>query len=106
MLADETPEDEGEIVLVAGVRPAFYRGDDAQNEYVYKFVSNAVWAAADATATDRLAIGETRLAESDKILKQAETELADVLAVRVLVSWRLALFTQGLDSLLAGAPTP
>ena len=39
-------------------------------------------------------------------LAQAETELADVLAVRVLVSWRLALYTQGLDSLLAGAPTP
>jgi adhesin transport system outer membrane protein len=39
-------------------------------------------------------------------LAQAETELADVLAVRVLVSWRLALYTRGLDSLLAGAPTP
>jgi len=39
-------------------------------------------------------------------LAQAETELADVLAVRVLVSWRLALYTQGLDSLLAGASTP
>ncbi len=39
-------------------------------------------------------------------LAQAETELADVLAVRVLVSWRLALYTQGLDSLLAGVPTP
>jgi hypothetical protein len=39
-------------------------------------------------------------------LAQAETELADVLALRVLVSWRLALYTQGLDSLLAGAPTP
>jgi secreted PhoX family phosphatase len=46
---------------VAGVRPAFYMGDDAQNEYVYKFVSNAVWAAADATATDRLAIGDKYL---------------------------------------------
>jgi secreted PhoX family phosphatase len=43
---------------VAGVRPAFYMGDDAQNEYIYKFVSTAVWAAADATAADRLAIGD------------------------------------------------
>lgn len=39
-------------------------------------------------------------------LAQAETELADVLAVRVLVSWRLALYTQGLDSLLAGVAAP
>jgi len=39
-------------------------------------------------------------------LAQAETELADVLAVRVLVSWRLALYTQGLDSLLVGTSAP
>ncbi|MFS0773395.1 alkaline phosphatase PhoX [Sphingomonas sp. 1P08PE] len=46
---------------VAGVKPAFYMGDDAQNEYIYKFVSNTAWAAADATATDRLAIGDKYL---------------------------------------------
>ncbi|MGH6614925.1 alkaline phosphatase PhoX [Sphingomonas sp.] len=46
---------------VAGVRPAFYMGDDATNEYIYKFVSTAVWSAADATATDRLAIGDKYL---------------------------------------------
>ncbi|MEN2747505.1 alkaline phosphatase PhoX [Sphingomonas sp. T9W2] len=46
---------------VAGVRPAFYMGDDAQNEYIYKFVSNTPWAAADATATNRLAIGDKYL---------------------------------------------
>ncbi|MCP3733767.1 PhoX family phosphatase [Sphingomonas sp. RP10(2022)] len=46
---------------VPGVRPAFYMGDDAQNEYVYKFVSSATWAAADATATNRLAIGDKYL---------------------------------------------
>ncbi len=46
---------------VAGVKPAFYMGDDAQNEYVYKFVSNTAWVAADATATDRLAIGDKYL---------------------------------------------
>ncbi|MDH4478508.1 MAG: TolC family protein [Rhodoferax sp.] len=39
-------------------------------------------------------------------LAQAETELADVRAVRVLVSWRLALYTQGLDGLLGGISTP
>ncbi|WP_419809440.1 alkaline phosphatase PhoX [Sphingomonas sp.] len=46
---------------IAGVRPAFYMGDDAQNEYIYKFVSNTAWVAADATATDRLAIGDKYL---------------------------------------------
>jgi len=46
---------------IAGVRPAFYMGDDAQNEYVYKFVSSATWSAADANATNRLAIGDKYL---------------------------------------------
>jgi adhesin transport system outer membrane protein len=39
-------------------------------------------------------------------LAQAETELADVLAARVLLSWRLALYTQGLESLLPGKTNP
>lgn len=47
--------------LFPGVRPAVYMGDDAQNEYIYKFVSAAPWAAADATAADRLAIGDKYL---------------------------------------------
>lgn len=46
---------------VAGIKPAFYMGDDAQNEYIYKFVSNAVWSDADANAADRLAIGDKYL---------------------------------------------
>jgi len=46
---------------VVGVRPAFYMGDDAQNEYIYKFVSTAVWSAADATITNRLATGDKYL---------------------------------------------
>ena len=46
---------------VVGVRPAFYMGDDAQNEYIYKFVSTAVWSAADATITNRLATGDRYL---------------------------------------------
>lgn len=45
----------------AGVKPAFYMGDDAQNEYLYKFVSATPWTAADANATDRLAIGDKYL---------------------------------------------
>ena len=40
---------------------AVYMGCDAQNEYVYKFVSTALWAAADATAADRIATGDKYL---------------------------------------------
>ncbi len=47
--------------MVAGVRPAFYMGDDAQNEYIYKFVSSTPWAASDANAADRLAVGDKYL---------------------------------------------
>jgi secreted PhoX family phosphatase len=46
---------------VVGVKPAFYMGDDAQNEYIYKFVSATPWAAADATAANRLAMGDKYL---------------------------------------------
>jgi len=46
---------------IAGVRPAFYMGDDAQNEYVYKFVSAQPWSAADAARSDRLAVGDKYL---------------------------------------------
>ncbi|MDG2533978.1 DUF839 domain-containing protein [Sphingomonas sp. HITSZ_GF] len=44
--------------FVVGRKPAWYMGDDATNEYLYKFVSNTAWVAADADATDRLAIGD------------------------------------------------
>ncbi|ATE63012.1 PhoX family protein [Rhizorhabdus dicambivorans] len=47
--------------VVAGRKPAFYMGDDARGEYLYKFVSAQPWVAADANATDRLAIGDKYL---------------------------------------------
>lgn len=47
--------------MIAGVKPAFYMGDDGQNEYIYKFVSATAWAAADATPSDRLATGDKYL---------------------------------------------
>jgi hypothetical protein len=47
--------------FVAGRKPAFYMGDDSRREYLYKFVSATAWAAADATATNRLAIGDKYL---------------------------------------------
>ncbi len=46
---------------IAGVRPAFYMGDDAQNEYIYKFVSATPWSAADASNANRLAMGDKYL---------------------------------------------
>lgn len=47
--------------FVAGVKPAWYTGDDSRNEYLYKFISATAWAAADANATDRLAVGDKYL---------------------------------------------
>ncbi|MET0858558.1 MAG: PhoX family phosphatase, partial [Telluria sp.] len=38
-----------------------YMGDDSRNEYVYKFVSSTAWSALDATAVDRLAVGDKYL---------------------------------------------
>ncbi len=46
---------------IAGVRPAFYMGDDAQNEYIFKFVSATPWTPADAGRADRLAVGDKYL---------------------------------------------
>ena len=40
---------------------AVYQGDDARSEYIYKWVSAATWSAADASASDRLAVGDKYL---------------------------------------------
>lgn len=47
--------------LVEGQRLAVYMGDDSRREYMYKFVSNAVWSNADRNAADRLAVGDKYL---------------------------------------------
>jgi uncharacterized protein len=44
--------------LVVGQPLAIYMGDDSRNEYIYKFVSNANWDAADANPADRMATGD------------------------------------------------
>ncbi|MFC0202786.1 PhoX family protein [Novosphingobium soli] len=50
---------EGAFVrIAANQKVAFYMGDDSGGEYLYKFVSTATWNAADANATDRLAMGD------------------------------------------------
>ncbi|MBB4859978.1 secreted PhoX family phosphatase [Novosphingobium chloroacetimidivorans] len=50
---------EGAFVrAVSGKKVGVYMGDDARNEYLYKFVSNATYASADAGATNRLAMGD------------------------------------------------
>jgi secreted PhoX family phosphatase len=45
----------------AGKPLVFYMGDDSRNEYIYKYVSNAVWDPADAARTDRMAVGDKYL---------------------------------------------
>lgn len=45
----------------AGQPLAVYMGDDARNEYIYKWVSTANWDAADANAADRMAAGDKYL---------------------------------------------
>ena len=47
--------------LVAGQPVVVYMGDDSRREYMYKFVSNANWSAADAQSSNRLAIGDKYL---------------------------------------------
>lgn len=46
---------------VAGEPLAVYMGDDARGEYIYKFVSEAVWDPADASRADRMAVGDKYL---------------------------------------------
>lgn len=43
--------------LTPGKPVIFYSGHDGRFEYIYKFVSNAVWDPADAKRKDRLAVG-------------------------------------------------
>ncbi|HTU09867.1 MAG TPA: alkaline phosphatase PhoX [Allosphingosinicella sp.] len=43
---------------VSGRKVTIYTGDDARNDYFYKFISNNAWNPADAQAADRLAIGD------------------------------------------------
>ena len=47
--------------FVAGVKPAWYMGDDSAGDYIYKFVSAAPWATADATPANRMATGDKYL---------------------------------------------
>ncbi|MCW5262785.1 PhoX family phosphatase [Verminephrobacter eiseniae] len=46
---------------VAGQPLSVYMGDDSRGEYIYKFVSSALWNAADANASDRMAVGDKYL---------------------------------------------
>ena len=46
---------------VVGKPIVAYQGDDATNEYLYKFVSEALWSAADANPADPMAMGDKYL---------------------------------------------
>jgi secreted PhoX family phosphatase len=48
-------------VPTVGKPLAIYQGDDARSEYIYKWVSSKNWAAADASRTDRLTVGNEYL---------------------------------------------
>lgn len=48
-------------VPVVGQPLVVYMGDDARNEYMYKYVSTALWSAADANPADRIATGDKYL---------------------------------------------
>jgi secreted PhoX family phosphatase len=45
----------------AGKPLVFYSGDDSRGEYIYKYVSATNWDPADASRTDRLAVGDKYL---------------------------------------------
>jgi len=47
--------------LTQGKKLAIYMGDDSRREYLYKFVSNAAWDPADASAANRLGVGDKYL---------------------------------------------
>ncbi|MFN3375916.1 MAG: PhoX family protein [Burkholderiaceae bacterium] len=47
--------------VVAGQPLTVYMGDDSRGEYIYKFVSDALWSEADANAADRMAVGDKYL---------------------------------------------
>ncbi|MCW5258518.1 PhoX family phosphatase [Verminephrobacter aporrectodeae subsp. tuberculatae] len=47
--------------VIAGQPVSVYMGDDSRGEYIYKFVSNALWSVADANAADRMAVGNKYL---------------------------------------------
>jgi hypothetical protein len=46
---------------VVGQPLSIYMGDDSRGEYIYKFVTTAVWDAADANPNDRMAVGDKYL---------------------------------------------
>ncbi|KQM19655.1 PhoX family protein [Novosphingobium sp. Leaf2] len=53
---------EGAFVRIAtGQKVGLYMGDDSRGEYLYKFMSATTWNAADANASDRLAMGDKYL---------------------------------------------
>jgi secreted PhoX family phosphatase len=49
------------VQAVPGKKLAVYMGDDSRREYLYKFVSNTIFAAADGNSANRLAMGDKYL---------------------------------------------
>ncbi len=58
----------------AGKPLAVYMGDDSRGEYIYKFVSNQNWAAADATPANRVATGDKYLDDGKLYVAKFNTD--------------------------------
>lgn len=60
--------------LVEGQPISFYSGHDARFEYIYKFVSDALWDPADANSSDRLATGAKYMDEGTLYVARFDVE--------------------------------
>jgi secreted PhoX family phosphatase len=60
--------------FVAGRRPVYYLGDDNRGDYIYKFVSATPWDPADATAANRLAVGDKYLDSGTLLVARFEAD--------------------------------
>jgi secreted PhoX family phosphatase len=55
-------------------RPVYYLGDDNRGDYIYKFVSATPWDPADATAANRLAVGDKYLDSGTLLVARFEAD--------------------------------
>ncbi|MGR6782392.1 PhoX family protein [Moritella viscosa] len=97
----------------------FYSGHDSRFEYIYKFVSDALWATGDADRTDRLTVGEKYMGQGtlyvarfdDKgvgvwlpLTMTAETKEQGVLADHFANLAEIILNTAGAADLVGATP--
>ena len=59
---------------VAGQPVVGYMGDDSRGEYIYKYVSTALWVASDADADDKMAVGDKYLDKGTLFVAKFKTD--------------------------------